>query len=174
MAKPAGPGAGTGDKMQKTLLLLVLTVCGTASAQQFYRCTDSAGKVTLSDRACDASAKDASRFVLKPNELDSSEGRAANLRQENQRLREQLGQERQYNSAQPAAPSTTSPQCREATIVANRTGKAHDRTTANAACMGADAAAQIEQARAAEKARRRPVITNCHSAGFSNVQCVSR
>lgn len=149
--------------MQKTLLL-VLAMCGTASAQQFYRCTDSAGKVTLSDRACDASAADASRFVLKPNTLDSSEGRYQDALESNRRLKEQLDAERQGRSAD----------CQAALIIQQEKGSSSARRRADIACHGQKAAAEIETKRRAEAERRRPVLTNCHSSGFGNTQCVSR
>lgn len=71
-----------------------------ASAQLVYRCTDAAGKVQLSDKACGKDAVDGSRVLLRPNTLDTSGAREQQLREENARLREQMQQQRQGSGAQ--------------------------------------------------------------------------
>lgn len=69
-------------------------------AQLVYRCTDAAGKVQLSDKACGKDAVDGSRVLLRPNTLDTSGAREQQLRDENAQLREQMQQQRQGGRVQ--------------------------------------------------------------------------
>lgn len=101
-----------------------------ANAQSVYRCTDAAGKVQLSDKACDSGAVEAARVRVRPNTLDASGEREHHLRLENDRLKRELADQK--------------------------------------------AAAAKSDARAAARERRRVTVTNCHNAGFGNVQCISR
>lgn len=76
-----------------SLCALILALAGpSVHAQLIYRCTDAAGKVQLSDKACGKDAVDGSRVHLRPNTLDTSGARELQLREENARLREQIQQ----------------------------------------------------------------------------------
>lgn len=81
---------------RRLLAIAVLFTMGASShAQLIYRCTDAAGKVQLSDKACGKDAVDGSRVLLRPNTLDTSGARELELRDENARLRQQMQQQRQ-------------------------------------------------------------------------------
>lgn len=82
--------------MKRKLLAVSAVILGLAGpcahAQLIYRCTDAAGKVQLSDKACGKDAVDGSHVRLRPNSLDTSGARELQLREENARLREQMQQ----------------------------------------------------------------------------------
>lgn len=81
--------------MRSIVFAVAVLAAGAANAQLVYRCTDAAGKVQLSDKACGKEAVDGSRVHLRPNTLDTSGSRELQLRQENARLREQMQDQRQ-------------------------------------------------------------------------------
>lgn len=104
-------------------LVAGLTVL-TASAQaQVYQCRNAAGQLTYTDQPC-ASGNAGGRVEITPNAIDMSAGREAALREENQRLRQQLEQQQATPPAAAAgvgrtaadlqAEKSSSPECRQA------------------------------------------------------------
>jgi len=145
-----------------TLVAFGLLTAAAAQAQQFYRCTDSAGKVTLSDKVCDSGAADASRFVLKPNTLDSSEGRAQDLRQVNEPLQNRQqdaaqGQQFGRTAADLQAERSNSYECRRATK--------DFETTSSSVTSGGRGNQAAEQAMRVACGMREPSQVNVYNGG---------
>lgn len=92
-----------------------------AQAQQVYRCQQADGRVAYSDAPCPRNARQAQVDVA-PNTVDTSADREQMLKQENERLRDQLRREQSAASrpqpvvVQNAAPAdrVNTPECRKA------------------------------------------------------------
>lgn len=92
-----------------------------SQAQQVYRCEQADGRVAYSDAPCPRSSRQAQVDVA-PNTVDTSADREQMLRQENERLREQLRREQAAASRPPpvvvqnATPAdrVNTPECRKA------------------------------------------------------------
>lgn len=93
----------------------------TVGAQQVYRCEQADGRVAYADTPCPRSARQAQVDVA-PNTVDTAADREFMLKQENERLREQLRREQAAASrpqpvvVQNAAPAdrVNTPECRKA------------------------------------------------------------
>jgi hypothetical protein len=107
--------------LSATLSAVVVLWAPAAQAQQVYRCEQPDGRVAYSDAPCPRSARQAQVDVA-PNTVDTSADREVMLRQENERLREQLRRE-QAAASRPApvvvqnavpADRVHTPECRKA------------------------------------------------------------
>lgn len=94
---------------------LVLLTC-TVAAQQVYRCKNASGSLEFSDAPC-SSGRTGDKISVQPNTLDSSATREHLLRQENERLKEQL--RLQESSMRQSAP-VTAPQRSQGDLQAER------------------------------------------------------
>ncbi len=107
------------------VLLCLLVVAGAwssdAQSQQVYRCEQPDGRVAYADTPCPRSARQAQVDVA-PNTVDTAADREILLKQENERLRDQLRREQAAASrpqpvvVQNAAPAdrVNTPECRKA------------------------------------------------------------
>lgn len=103
------------------LLLAATLWWAPAQAQQVYRCEQPDGRVAYSDAPCPRSARQAQVDVA-PNTVDTSADREQMLKQENERLRDQLRREQAAASrpqpvvvqSGPPADRVNTPECRKA------------------------------------------------------------
>lgn len=101
--------------------LAVMAWVPSAGAQQVYRCEQADGRVAYADTPCPRTARQAQVDVA-PNTVDTAADRELMLKQENDRLREQLRREQAAASrpqpvvVQNAAPAdrVNTPECRKA------------------------------------------------------------
>ena len=101
--------------------LAVLAWVPSAGAQQVYRCEQADGRVAYADTPCPRSARQAQVDVA-PNTVDTAADRELMLKQENDRLREQLRREQATASRPstvvvqnaPPADRVNTPECRKA------------------------------------------------------------
>ncbi|MES1978124.1 MAG: DUF4124 domain-containing protein [Pseudomonadota bacterium] len=93
----------TSQQMAVSLALALACISG-AQAQTHYKCQNSSGKVEFSDTPCSADLSHG-KVRARANSLDSSGNRELILRQENERLKEQLNE--REKAAAPSAPQRT-------------------------------------------------------------------
>ena len=112
-------------------LLLGISFSNGAGAQ-IFRCQNAMGKIEFSDAPC-SSAHTKSEIRARPNTLDSSGSRELLLRQENEKLREQLTQQ-QNTISRSTAPQRTQPDLQSERIdtIACERAKRDYEITANA------------------------------------------
>lgn len=119
-----------------------------AQAQQVYQCRNAAGQLTYTDQPC-ASGNAGGRVEITPNAIDMSPGREAVLREENQRLRNQLAQQ----AAPPPAPAPVVGRT-AADLQAEKSGSPECRQAAREQELVAGSSAGPRRQRAAEQAMR--------------------
>ena len=116
---------------QVTTLLLGISLSGGAVAQ-IFRCQNAMGKIEFSDAPCN-SAHTKSEIKARSNTLDLSGNRELLLRQENEKLRQQLTQQQNTISIG-SAPQRTQPDLQSERIdtIACERAKRDYEVTANA------------------------------------------
>ena len=113
-------------------LALAMAFCGSIGAQQIFKCKNAAGNFEFTDAPCSGTG---AQIRARTNSIDSSGSRELLLRQENERLKEQLQQQKIMSPSNTnTAPQRTQPDLQSERIdaIACERAKRDYEVTANA------------------------------------------